>query len=102
MLLVSSLDNLQWDAYVFSFQEDVDYFEIEQKHANFGVGGAVPPNNGGNDVAWLAKSDITLAKKNTTLVFYSSNIIYSGIFQFCQYLHIGAGIVSLGGDVFRL
>ena len=27
---------------------------------------------------------------------------YSGIFYFCQYLHIGAGILSFGGDVFRL
>ena len=27
---------------------------------------------------------------------------YSGIFYFCQYLHIGAGILSLGGDVLRL
>ena len=27
---------------------------------------------------------------------------YSGIFYFCQYLHIGAGIISFGGDVFRL
>ena len=26
---------------------------------------------------------------------------YSGIFYFCQYLHIGAGILSFGGDVFR-
>ena len=26
----------------------------------------------------------------------------SGIFYFCQYLHIGAGILSFGGDVFRL
>ena len=27
---------------------------------------------------------------------------YSGIFYFCQYLHIGEGILSFGGDVFRL
>ena len=26
---------------------------------------------------------------------------YSGIFYFCQYLHIGAGILLFGGDVFR-
>ena len=25
---------------------------------------------------------------------------YSVIFNFCQYLHIGAGILSFGGDVF--
>ena len=25
-----------------------------------------------------------------------------GFFIFCQYLHIGAGILSFGGDVFRL
>ena len=27
---------------------------------------------------------------------------YSGFIQFCQYLHIGPGILSFGGDVFRL
>ena len=31
-----------------------------------------------------------------------SGPINSGIFYFCQYLHIGAGILSFGGDVFRL
>ena len=25
-----------------------------------------------------------------------------GFFYFCQYLHIGAGILSFGADVFRL
>ena len=30
----------------------------------------------------------------------SSILFYSGIFYFCQYLHIGAGILSFGGDVF--
>ena len=30
------------------------------------------------------------------------HISYSGIFYFCQYLHIRAGILSFGGDVFRL
>ena len=34
--------------------------------------------------------------------FYHLNGCYSGIFYFCQYLHIGAGILSFGGDVFRL
>ena len=29
-------------------------------------------------------------------------VYYSGIFYFCQYLHIGAGTLSFGGDVFRL
>ena len=31
---------------------------------------------------------------------YSKNVDYSEIFYFCQYLHIGAGILSFGGDVF--
>ena len=37
-----------------------------------------------------------------TWCFYASLIIvnYSGIFYFCQYLHIGAGILSFEGDVF--
>ena len=30
------------------------------------------------------------------------HMYYSGIFYFCQNLHIGAGILSFGGDVFRL
>ena len=29
-------------------------------------------------------------------------VIIVGFFYFCQYLHIGAGILSFGGDVFRL
>ena len=29
-----------------------------------------------------------------------TNSYYSGIFYFCQYLHIGMGILSFGGDVF--
>ena len=36
MLFLSSLDNLLKDAYIF-FQKDVDNFEIEHKHANFGA-----------------------------------------------------------------
>jgi hypothetical protein len=32
----------------------------------------------------------------------STGRIIVGFFYFCQYLHIGAGILSFGGDVFRL
>ena len=42
-------------------------------------------------------------------VVFSSHLLllwgqfcYSGIFYFCQFLHIRVGILSFGGDVFRL
>ena len=41
MLFLSSLDNLLWDPY--NIFKDADNFEIEYKHANFGVGGVVSP-----------------------------------------------------------
>ena len=44
----------------------------------------------------VCKSRYVWVKKNI-------NKNYSGIFfYFCQYLHIGAGILSFGGHVFRL
>ena len=45
----------------------------------------------------------TAAQISATISKDSRNQCYSGdFFYFCQYLHIGAGILSFGGDVFRL
>ena len=46
MLFLSSLNNLQYDAYII-FQEGIDYFDREHKIkiCQFGVGGAVPLNH---------------------------------------------------------
>ena len=49
-----------------------------------------------NKIASVQKALFTIKIPNLT------PMSYSGIFYFCQYLHIGAGILSFGGDVFRL
>ena len=52
---------------------------------------------------YVSLNDLGLIQKSITVHRLGANFkdFYSGIFYFCQYLHIGTGILSFGGDVFR-